>query len=266
MESHSHYASSVTTKTWKHKVNDTVSMVEMLKNPGDKKSTSRTPCIFFGRLQDGVRSKDTVLSKSAIVLDADHAQIFFEDFTEMALDAWEHFMHTTYSSTPEAPRYRLIVPLAEDVTPAEYTYLADILMAYLSKGEPDLFDKTAREPSRLFFAPAANPKYRDSYSYVAHKGRLMKASEIEALNLIAEAHPAQRPHRPAGDVRAVCLHRQAGRGGNPDRAFVLTSRPPPRQARRPSYVRRSASPPCPNRRRGSGACRACRSGDAAVPA
>lgn len=191
MESHSHYASSVTTKTWKHKVIDTVSMVEMLKNPGDKKNTSRTPCIFFGRLQDGVRSKETVLSKSAIVLDADHAQIFFEDFTEMALDAWEHFMHTTYSSTPEAPRYRLIVPLAEDVTPTEYTYLADILMAYLSKGEPDLFDKTAREPSRLFFAPAANPEYRDSYSYVAHEGRLMKSSEIEALNMILD-EPIER--------------------------------------------------------------------------
>ena len=191
MESHSHYASSVATKTWKRKVIDTESMLHMLQHPGDKKNTSRTPCLFFGKLKDGIRSKETVVSKSAIVLDADHAQSFFADFTSMALDAWEHYMHTTYSSTPEAPRYRLIVPLAEDVSPSEYTFLADILMAYLSKDEPDLFDKTAREPSRLFFAPAVHPDRKDTYSYVAHEGRLMRPSEIEALNMLLD-EPIER--------------------------------------------------------------------------
>lgn len=190
-EIHTHYANSASAKIWKHKVITKDDVLHMLENPGDRKAQRNTPSLFFGRLEGNARNKDSVISKSAIVLDADHAPGYFADFANLALDAWAHFLHTTYSSTPDKPRYRVIIPLAEEISPSDYTYYSDIVTSYLETMiDPGIFDKTAREPSRLFYAPATHDP--ESYSYIAHDGdHLITPGELEALNLVLDT-PVER--------------------------------------------------------------------------
>ena len=61
---------------------------------------SRVPC-------DGYhRTKQAIVSRSALALDADSPG---SDFLDQVAEAGVHLLwHTTFSSTPDAPRYRVI--------------------------------------------------------------------------------------------------------------------------------------------------------------
>ena len=64
------------------------------------------------------RGSENVLHLSCVVLDYDSGL----DIGEAAA-AWQdyfHIVHTTWSHTPETPKYRLILPLAEPVRPADW--------------------------------------------------------------------------------------------------------------------------------------------------
>lgn len=64
------------------------------------------------------RGSENVLHLSCVVLDYDSGLPIAE-----AAAAWQdyfHIVHTTWSHTPETPKYRLILPLAEPVRPADW--------------------------------------------------------------------------------------------------------------------------------------------------
>lgn len=100
-----------------------------------------------GELKGGRRKKDTVISRSAVTLDADYASMDLPNMIEMFFD-FRCIIYSTHKHTPEKPRMRLIIPLLRDVTPDEYIAVArkvaeDIGMEY--------FDDTTYEPSRLMY-------------------------------------------------------------------------------------------------------------------
>src|SRR5690606_16380790 len=67
-----------------------------------------------GTLQGGRRKASSVKWRSLITLDADYAKSLPEKPPFACL------MYTTHSHSPEAPRFRLIIPLKRAVTPEEY--------------------------------------------------------------------------------------------------------------------------------------------------
>lgn len=97
------------------------------------------------------RRKHSVVYRSVLTLDVDYPEEGFVGRVR-ALLPYRHLIHTTFSSTPDAPRYRLLIPLARDVSPAEYTALAQEVMETLGI---DQFDKGSAEPERYMFLPAA---------------------------------------------------------------------------------------------------------------
>lgn len=106
----------------------------------------------LGRLRDGRRKKDCVISRSGLTLDMDYATPDIVEQLEMLVPFY-CLIYSTHKSTPEKPRLRLIVPLSREVTPDEY-------MAVGRKVAEDigieLFDDTTYEPSRLMYWPSTS--------------------------------------------------------------------------------------------------------------
>lgn len=96
------------------------------------------------------RRKDAVLLRSAITLDVDTPPADFAELVELVFP-YAGIMHTTYSSSPDAPRYRLILPTDRDLAPDEYVIAAKAVMSLLGK---DAFDPGSSQPERYMFKPA----------------------------------------------------------------------------------------------------------------
>lgn len=106
------------------------------------------PCYVAGRLKGGRRRKGSVECRSMLVLDADSSDgELWEDY--LVLVGARALMYPTHSSTPEAPRHRLVVALAREVSPEEYVPLALKVAETLGLGR---FDATTYQPERLMYA------------------------------------------------------------------------------------------------------------------
>jgi predicted P-loop ATPase len=97
------------------------------------------------------RRKDAVVSRSALTLDIDHADSSFAEAVELAFP-YAAILHTTFSSSPDAPRYRLIVPTSREMAPDEYVVAAHTVMQMLGEEQ---FDRSSAEPERYMYRPAA---------------------------------------------------------------------------------------------------------------
>jgi predicted P-loop ATPase len=104
----------------------------------------------FGHLKGGRRKKDAIESRSAITLDADHADRGFLDRVEM-LSAYKCVIYSTHSHTPEEPRLRMVIPLSREVSPDEYGALSRLIAEEIGM---DYFDDSTYEPHRLMYWPS----------------------------------------------------------------------------------------------------------------
>lgn len=123
------------------------------------------------------RNKYAVVNRGALLLDADNPVPTFLVDLAMELDGVAYAVHTTHSSRPDAPRYRIIVPLVRPVTPEEYGWLVRDLMERVGL---ESFDQSCDQASRFMYRPiTAKPEW---YSYVVNEGESL-AVEIPAEEL-----------------------------------------------------------------------------------
>ena len=106
----------------------------------------------LGRLRDGRRKKDSVISRSGLTLDMDYATPDIVEQLEM-LFPFYCLIYSTHKSTPEKPRLRLIVPLTREVTGDEYMAVARKVAEDIGI---EMFDDTTYEPSRLMYWPSTS--------------------------------------------------------------------------------------------------------------
>lgn len=119
-------------------------------NPDRPASTKEVHPYVGGTLTQGRRSARTVEQRHLLTLDADYADAdFMLDVAEILGNPY--LVHTTWRHTPEAPRYRLILPLDRAVSPSEYKELAWAVMNRLGG---TYFDKTTAQPERFMWGPS----------------------------------------------------------------------------------------------------------------
>ena len=106
----------------------------------------------LGRLRDGRRKKDCVISRSGLTIDMDYATPDIVEQLEMLLPFY-CLIYSTHKSTPEKPRLRLIVPLTREVSPDEYMAIGRKVAEDIGI---ELFDDTTYEPSRLMYWPSTS--------------------------------------------------------------------------------------------------------------
>lgn len=103
---------------------------------------------ILGYLKDGSRKE--LVSRSAVALDIDSpGEDTVQRLRNMRQGAWA--LVTTHSSTPEAPRYRCILPLDRTVSPEEYQAIARRLAAML---DIEAMDPSTYEPARIMYRPS----------------------------------------------------------------------------------------------------------------
>lgn len=93
------------------------------------------------------RGEASVLDVGYLVLDFDAApdlEAIHDRWRE-----WEYVLHSSWSHSPEAPRYRLVVPLAEPVTTAHWGRV----WAWAAERDPTI-DVACKDASRLYYLPA----------------------------------------------------------------------------------------------------------------
>ena len=103
-----------------------------------------------GALREGKRRNGFVLCRSLLTLDMDYATQSVWEHIESLCD-WSCCVYSTHKHTSEAPRLRLVIPFARDVSEDEYPALGRMVAKEIGI---DLFDDTTYEPSRLMYWPS----------------------------------------------------------------------------------------------------------------
>lgn len=125
------------------------------------KARGWSPAIFAGDR----RAKAGVEAVFALVLDYEAAEGEAPTSLDDALDLWRGclgLLHTSYSHTPERPRFRVIVALSRAVTGAEYGLLWRWAATRCAEAGHQI-DEACRDPSRLWFLPAVPPGGEATY-------------------------------------------------------------------------------------------------------
>ena len=152
------------------------------------------PNYIAGRLLDYDRSrgKGNVIDRCAVVLDCDDAtpegiKALCEGVRGLGILS---VVHSTYSSTPDAPRVRVVIPLASPVVPGDYVSLCRAFMAHLSMVQ---WDESCAQAERAMYMPA-KPAGGD-YWAIRTDGPLMDG--LEWLKVHA---PAPKRRKARGNV------------------------------------------------------------------
>lgn len=128
----------------------------------------------LGTLKGGRRKKDCVLTRTALSLDMDYATPDIIDQIEMFY-SFKCYFYSTHKHTPEKPRLRLIIPLAREVSPDEYSAVSRKVAKEIGI---ELFDDTTYELSRLMYWPSTSTDGEFIFKEV--EGELLNPDEVLA--------------------------------------------------------------------------------------
>lgn len=168
-------------KTWK---NDVITWDEFKAWCASPNNIKEAGNYVFGRLNGTRRSKNTIEARSALTLDVDFPAGGF--IVDVQMLPFNLIWHTTYSSTPDSERYRLIIPLDREVNPAEYAACVITVMDMLGTEQ---FDLGSVQAERYMFKPAAQRP--DFYSWGEVEGPIATADDLilKADDVVTELTP-----------------------------------------------------------------------------
>lgn len=133
-----------------------------------------------GELKNGRRRRDCILSRNAVVLDADNLPAGgTDDFVRavVGLNAC-CCIYSTAKHSPATPRLRVVIPLSADI-PAEQYPLVVRLLCQRIQPEMSWFDPTTAEAGRIMYYPAHCQDVAPVY-YVQNGGGLLDAAGLMA--------------------------------------------------------------------------------------
>jgi len=122
-------------------------LIDYLSTPITAAAKYLGPLFVGARLRDGRRGNQYVEAISVLSLDVEGGPTVEE--AEEVFGEWAHIIYTSYNHTPEAHRFRVVLPLARDVSVTEYPHLWIWAAARLGTG----VDHQASDVSRAMFLP-----------------------------------------------------------------------------------------------------------------
>lgn len=149
------------------------------------------------RYSGDVRRKSAIEAIYALVADVDQGGDV--DHAADALARYRAIVHNTFSSTPEAPRCRIVLPLVEPIDVETYDAAHAIVRAHLTAAGI-VADNGAKDASRASYWPVV----RDPSDY---RVRIVTGEPLDAHAIIA----AQPPEPPRPPPRYATPDRDLGR-------------------------------------------------------
>ena len=104
--------------------------------------------------------------------------------------------HTSYNHTPQQPKYRVIFPLAEPITPEEFHRL----WAYMFEKVEKKCDPSCKNPDRMFFLPRCRPEAAaDKWPWMRElKGPFLSMDAVPADFQPTERYQSLGPRKKQG--------------------------------------------------------------------
>ncbi len=158
-----------------------------------------------GYIEGGHRTNGSIKYRSLICLDVDYADKWFWLDVSL-LYGCAMLMYTTHKHAPEAPRYRLVLPLDRPVSAEEYEAIARRIAFNVGM---QLFDPTTFQPTRLMYWP--NSSIDGEYIVQHQDSPWLQADEI--LNEYADWKDSST--WPAHDSEDKIREKSAEKQGNP---------------------------------------------------
>ena len=152
--------------------------------------TNKDKAALFSLCEYGAkesRQKDNIVAITGIVLDVDGGNTDEQLANAlMKFEPYAHVWYTTYSHTPEAPKLRIVVPLAEPVT-AEI-FESESLPLRLAKWAGLKVDPCCASAAQCYYKPSKHAASRESRLYVCDSTTLFNIGLLPAK----PAKPAKR--------------------------------------------------------------------------
>lgn len=161
-------------------------ILSWMEQPADKKECGN---YLLGTLKGNKRNKTSIMSRDALTLDVDAPEAGILD--DLELLGYTVLYHTTYKSTPDVPRYRLIIPLDRSVAPDEYYVAAAAVMQALGEEQ---FDSGSVEAERYMFKPSQSAPGRFTWNIVG-KGVAVADDLLGDFQQDLSGLPTPKPHK-----------------------------------------------------------------------
>jgi hypothetical protein len=157
-----------------------------LTTPREVADKHDVPGVSLATFRNDRRALANVEAVYAIGLDLDKG-VDWSSFVTL-FGATDSFLHTTWSSTPTAPRARVFLRLSRPVTSDEYRRVYRGV-ADTCEAAHLVVDRQASDPSRFWFLPSIPP----GGSYWCSIGRGQPVNVEGALACVPPSSPAPRP-------------------------------------------------------------------------
>jgi hypothetical protein len=186
---------------------------------GKDEAGAWSPALYRG----GVRRKAALAHVDAIVVDVDEGGDV--DRVAGVVARYSAIVHSTFSSTPDAPRCRVVLALAEPLGAAMYEATHAVVRSHL-RAAGIAADEGAKDASRVSYAPVTRPGA--SYRYRRIDGVPLDASAVLAAQPPPAPRSSPRPiapeHRDAYVRGALRRAADAVAGSNPGSRHHALSR------------------------------------------
>ena len=128
----------------------------------------------------GRKTKENILSRSILTFDLDECPAGFnpEPLIREKLPGVAAIGYTTHKHTPQAPRWRVFIPLSEEVTPFRYEGIARYVASVLCM---QFMDKTTFQYNRMMYWPSTSSDGK--FEHFALEGLPISPGKL------LEAHP-----------------------------------------------------------------------------
>lgn len=159
-----------------------------------------TPCLWKPRARRSAGSNVHLVEHvSCAVLDYDAGETIAAASARFA--DWPHIIHTSFSHTPDAPRFRLVLPLARPCPTALWPLAWPEVAA-----RAGLVDTKCKDVGRIYFVPAIRVEDQPHEAHVEDPGGALFDLDLDRLAALVPT-AAPRPVRAA--PRQVSPRRQA---------------------------------------------------------
>lgn len=108
---------------------------------------------------------------------------------EKSLSRWEYIAWTTWSSTPEEQRWRIVLPIAGGIDVERFGHLVGRVLGVLGKAAT--LDKRSETPEQLWFFPWHKKSQSAGHRVWVHRGRWIKEGIKVDFTGVKLAHKAE---------------------------------------------------------------------------
>ena len=179
-----------TAKNWIAKKTSWLEFIDSLKTPirtpetvkeyaamsREQRAQAKDVGAFVGGTFSGKRRLlREAVNRQLVTLDADSPSPDFLSDVDLFLGQYAYAIYSTHSHTQASPRYRLILPLAEPVSPEAYQAIARKLADTVGI---DNFDSTTYDVHRLMYFPSA--AVDGDYEYYTNDAPILDGKDILA--------------------------------------------------------------------------------------